>query len=55
MDIKKELRNSTGDYAHGATKAALRSIPLIGNGLSELFSLLVTQPSEKRKECWMSV
>ena len=50
MDVKKGLRNTIGDYAHGLTKATLSSVPVVGNGLSELFSLLVTQPSEKRKE-----
>ncbi|NTU19793.1 hypothetical protein HPY28_05590 [Brevibacillus sp. HB1.2] len=50
MDVKKGLKNTIGDYAHGLAKATLGSVPVVGNGLSELFTLLVTQPSEKRKE-----
>jgi hypothetical protein len=45
-----ENNKSLGDYLHAGTKAALSSVPMAGNFLSEIFSLVVTQPSEKRKE-----
>ncbi|KAF6630552.1 hypothetical protein H6F38_14060 [Paenibacillus sp. EKM208P] len=50
MDISKELKPTKGDIAHITAKNAIASIPVLGNLLSEAFSLLVTQPAEKRKE-----
>lgn len=50
MDVSKELKSTKGDIAHIVTKSAIASIPTLGNFLSEAFSLLVTQPAEKRKE-----
>lgn len=50
MDIQKELKTSKGDLIHAATKSTIASIPVLGNYLSEAFGLLITQPSEKRKE-----
>lgn len=50
MDIRKELKTTKGDLIHTAVKSTISSVPILGSYLSEAFSLLVTQPAEKRKE-----
>lgn len=50
MPIEENFKTTPGDILHGMTKAGLSSVPVIGNILSEAFSLYVTQPAEKRKE-----
>lgn len=50
MDIRKELKSTKEDVVHAAVKSTVSLIPGVGNYLSEAFSLLVTQPAEKRKE-----
>ncbi|OMD73599.1 MULTISPECIES: hypothetical protein [Paenibacillus] len=50
MDIRKELKTTKGDVVHAAVKSTVSLIPGVGGYLSEAFSLLITQPAEKRKE-----
>ncbi|GAA0387341.1 hypothetical protein [Paenibacillus motobuensis] len=50
MDIQNELKTTKGDLLHTAVKNTISMIPGVGDYLSEAFSLLVTQPAEKRKE-----
>ncbi len=42
------------DIAHTAAKVALGFIPVIGSAASELFSLIITPPLEKRRAEWMN-
>src|SRR5690242_8282861 len=42
------------DIAYATTKAVLGSVPLVGAAASELLSLIVTPPIEKRREKWMT-
>lgn len=51
MDFKEELqKTTTGDVIHAVMKGTVSSIPLLGNILSEAFTLAITQPAEIRKE-----
>lgn len=50
MDISKELKTTKGDVLHSVVKSTISLIPGAGNYLSEAFTLLVSQPAEKRKE-----
>lgn len=52
-DIRKDLSNSVGDYAHSAVKTALAAIPFLGGPASELFSLIIAPPVSKRRDEWM--
>lgn len=44
------LKPTKGDAAHSGIKAALSSIPFVGGAISELFSLGMQSPLEKRKD-----
>lgn len=43
-----------GDKAYAIAKAALGSIPVAGAAATELFTLVVSAPLEKRRDAWMS-
>lgn len=47
---KEILKPTKGDAAHSGIKAALSSIPFVGGSISELFSLGIQSPLEKRKD-----
>lgn len=51
--IEKDLKRTTSDVAYTTAKAGLSSIPFVGGAASELFSLVLTSPVEKRKEEWL--
>ncbi len=42
-----------GDTAHSVAKATLGSLPVVGSAASELFSLVIAAPLERRKNAWM--
>lgn len=50
MSIEEELKISKGDIAHKIVKTALGSVPVVGNGLSELFTTIIAEPSSKRRD-----
>lgn len=41
------------DVLHALTKGGLGAIPIAGSAISELFSLVIASPLEKRRERWM--
>lgn len=49
-----EMKPSKGDFVLALTKAGISNIPLLGAPLSELMSLLIASPLEKRKEQWLN-
>lgn len=51
-DLDKALKKTYGDYLHATTKAGIALTPILGGGMSELFSL-VSPPLEKRKNEWL--
>jgi len=54
-DEDKQLPQPTEkDVAHSFVKGTIASIPVIGGIGSELFSLIITAPLEKRKNEWMN-
>jgi hypothetical protein len=42
------IDKTAGDYVYAAVKAGLASIPLGGGAASELFTVVITPPLEKR-------
>ena len=42
-----------GDYAHSATKGVLGMIPFAGSLVTEIFSIVIAPPLEKRRREWM--
>jgi len=46
-------KKTLGDIAHSATKAILNSVPYVGGAATEIFTLLVASPIEKRRDIWM--
>lgn len=46
-------QNSSSDAAYAVAKGAISSVPIVGSAASELFSLLITPPLEKRRNKWM--
>lgn len=47
------LKKTKNDYLHSATKVALSTIPIVGGVASELFSLTIAAPLEKRRDNWL--
>jgi hypothetical protein len=41
-----------GDYAHGLGKAGASLIPGVSGVLTELYSMFISSPLEKRREAW---
>lgn len=52
-EMKNDLENTCGDYAHSVVNAAVSSIPVFGSVASEIFNMVIATPLEKRKEKWM--
>jgi hypothetical protein len=52
-NLEKDLQNTAGDIAYTVAKSGLSSIPIVGGVASELFSMVLTAPVEKRKEEWL--
>jgi hypothetical protein len=52
-NIQKDLQDTAGDIAYTVVKAGLSSVPIVGGVASELFSMVLTAPVEKRKEEWL--
>lgn len=53
--MKDKINKTTGnDIAHSLTKGGLGAIPIIGSLATEIFSLIVTPPLEKRRAKWMN-
>jgi hypothetical protein len=52
-DVKKSVKPSKADIAYSIVKAGLGSIPIAGAAASELMTLLVTPPLERRRSEWM--
>ena len=50
----KTNKTSVGDVAHSLVKGGLGTIPVIGSLATEIFSLIVTPPLEKRRAAWMN-
>lgn len=50
----KTNKTSAGDVAHSLVKGGLGTIPVIGSLATEIFSLIVTPPLEKRRAVWMN-
>lgn len=44
---------STADSAHSLAETGLSFIPVVGEGISKLFSAIIIAPVEKRKSQWM--
>jgi hypothetical protein len=50
-----EINKTTNkDVAHSLVKGGLGAIPIVGSLASEIFSLIVTPPLEKRRAEWMN-
>ncbi len=47
-------KNSKGDIVHAIVKAAVSSVPLVGNAAAEFLQPLVQPPLEKRRDDWMT-
>jgi len=52
-EFENDLKNMSGDYVHSIVNAAISSAPLVGSAASEIFSMVIASPLEKRKEKWM--
>lgn len=52
-DLKKDLKNTVGDYAHAGTKILISNLVPGGAILSEIFDFFVSTPLDKRKEDWL--
>ena len=52
-DIRKDLKNSVGDYVHSGAKVLIGAIPGIGGALSETFDLVISSPLSKRRDEWI--
>lgn len=52
-DIRSDLKSSKGDYALSVGKALVGSVPGIGSAASELLSLVIAQPVNKRRDEWI--
>lgn len=50
MSIKNDLKTTKGDIAHKIVKTAVGSVPIVGNGLSELFTTIISEPSSTRRD-----
>lgn len=50
----KLITTTGGDIAHSFIKGGLGAIPVIGSLATEIFSLIVTPPLERRKGEWMN-
>lgn len=50
----KLITTSGGDIAHSLTKGVLGAIPIVGSLATEIFSLIITPPLERRKGEWMN-
>ena len=46
--------DSTGDYLHRATRAALAAIPFAGVVAVVLFNLILAPPLQGRRDAWLS-
>lgn len=44
---------TAGDYAHSAAKGLLGMVPFAGAVVTEIFSMVITPPLEKRRREWM--
>lgn len=49
----KPPKSTKGDTAHAVARAGLSAIPVAGGAASELFSMLITPPLERRRREWM--
>jgi hypothetical protein len=47
-------KTTVGDVAHSIAKGAIGTIPIVGSLATEIFSLIVTPPLEKRRAEWMN-
>jgi hypothetical protein len=53
--MTEDFNKTTGkDIAHAITKGGLGAIPIVGSLATEIFSLVVTPPLEKRRADWMN-
>ncbi len=52
-ELENDLKNTSVDYVHSIVNATISSAPLIGSVASEIFSMVIASPLEKRKEKWM--
>jgi len=50
----KTIKTTVGDVAHSLLKGGLGTIPIIGSLATEIFTLIVTPPLEKRRAEWMN-
>lgn len=53
-DIRKDLKLSSGDYAHTTVKSLLSLTPVLGGTAAEFLSLVVSPPLEKRRDEWLT-
>jgi len=47
-------KTTAGDILHSVAKGAIGAIPVVGSLATEIFSLVVTPPLEKRRAIWMN-
>jgi hypothetical protein len=52
--MTKELTPSGKDYAYSLVKGGLGAIPMVGSLATEIFSLIIAPPLERRKGEWMN-
>lgn len=52
-DPMEPPKQSKGDLAHAAAKAALSAVPYIGGPVAELLQLVIQPPLERRRAEWM--
>jgi len=45
---------NSGDTLHALARAGISSIPIVGGAGTELFSLIVVPPLERRRDSWMN-
>ncbi len=51
MNVKP--KKSKADIAHSIVKASVSLVPVVGSSASEIFSLIITSPLEKRRDEWI--
>ncbi len=47
--MSEETKPTSGDYAYAVTKGVISAVPFVGGPISELLSLIIASPLEKRK------
>ena len=53
QDIRKDLKNSKGDYALSVCKSMIGFVPYVGSVASELLGLVISEPVNKRRDEWI--